>query len=39
METEEYSLFDLWIEKWKDLGEFKIFPIMDSPTKTKQQDK
>lgn len=27
METNDESLFKLWIDKWADYTEFKVFPI------------
>jgi len=33
METDDSELFNLWIEKWSDLVEFEIIPVLDSPTK------
>ena len=33
METDDLELFNLWIEKWSDLVEFEIIPVLDSPTK------
>jgi hypothetical protein len=33
METDNPELFNPWIEQWRDLVEFEIIPVMDSPTK------
>ena len=33
MEADDSELFNLWIEKWSDLVEFEIIPVLDSPTK------
>lgn len=33
MATDDSELFNLWIEKWSDLVEFEIIPVLDSPTK------
>ncbi len=33
METDAPELFNLWVEKWSDLVEFEIIPVLDSPTK------
>lgn len=33
METDDARLFELWSENWKDLVDFEIFPVHDSPTK------
>ena len=30
MEAENQSLFDIWIEQWKDLVEFEIVPVVSS---------
>ena len=30
METDNEALFDLWIERWQDLVEFEIIPILTS---------
>ena len=30
METENPSLFDIWIAQWKDLVEFEIVPVVSS---------
>ena len=30
METDDPSLFDAWIARWKDLGEFEVVPILSS---------
>lgn len=27
METNDQTLFNVWIEKWQDLTDFEIFPI------------
>ena len=32
METEDERLFDAWTERWKDLVDFQIIPVQDSPT-------
>jgi hypothetical protein len=29
METNDPSLFDAWIEQWRDLVEFEIVPVVD----------
>ncbi len=33
METESPELFDRWINNWKDLIDFEIVQVIDSPTK------
>ena len=30
METHDPSLFDEWLSKWADLGEFEILPVIKS---------
>jgi hypothetical protein len=30
METDDPSLFDVWLEQWRDLGEFEVYPVIDS---------
>jgi len=30
METDDPTLFDLWRERWQDLGDFEIYPVIDS---------
>jgi hypothetical protein len=30
MRTDDQALFDIWIESWKDLGHFEIFPVRTS---------
>lgn len=34
MKTDHAELFKLWIEKWQDLVDFEIVPVMPSPTRT-----
>jgi len=34
METDDASLFDTWIERWRDLVDFEVVPVQDSPTKS-----
>ena len=31
METDDPSLFDAWIENWRDLGDFEVLPVIKSP--------
>jgi hypothetical protein len=33
METDDRSLFDAWIEKWKNLTAFEVVEIGEKPTK------
>lgn len=30
METDDPALFEVWRERWKDLGTFEIYPVIDS---------
>ena len=30
METDDPSLFDVWLERWRDLGSFEVFPVITS---------
>jgi hypothetical protein len=30
METDDPSLFEMWLGQWRDLGEFEIHPVIDS---------
>ena len=30
METKDAALFDVWLNKWNDLGEFEIVPVIGS---------
>ena len=32
METDDPSLFPKWIEKWQDLVEFEVIPVVSSET-------
>jgi hypothetical protein len=32
MKTEHAELFRIWIEKWNDLIDFEVVPVMPSPT-------
>lgn len=27
METEDYSLFEIWFQGWNDLVEFEVYPV------------
>ena len=31
METEDRALLDQWIERWSDLTDFEVFPVITSP--------
>ncbi|HVP30326.1 MAG TPA: DUF3303 family protein [Myxococcota bacterium] len=30
METDDPSLFDVWLGHWRDLGEFEVLPVIGS---------
>lgn len=30
METDDPSLFDVWLERWRDLGTFELLPVLTS---------
>lgn len=30
METDDPALFDVWLERWRDLGEFDVHPVVTS---------
>jgi len=30
METDDPSLIDEWLSNWRDLGEFEIYPVLQS---------
>lgn len=30
METEDFALFDEWINNWKDIADFEIIPVITS---------
>jgi Protein of unknown function (DUF3303) len=30
METDDPALFDTWRERWSDLGDFEVYPVIDS---------
>jgi hypothetical protein len=32
METDDPALFEVWLDNWRDLGEFQILPVIDSAT-------
>ena len=38
MQAEKIELFDEWISHWKDLADFEIIPVEDSPTKAVRHD-
>lgn len=38
METEDRKLFATWTAKWRDLVEFMIIPVEESPLKKRESD-
>jgi hypothetical protein len=38
METDHVELFKLWVEKWNDLVDFEVVPVIQSPTKTNKRN-
>jgi hypothetical protein len=38
METDDPSLFDVWIAQWRDLAEFEVVPVIDSATAAARVD-
>jgi Domain of unknown function (DUF3303) len=38
METDDPSLFDDWLDNWRDLGEFEIYPVIDSAEAARRND-
>jgi hypothetical protein len=30
METDDPALFDVWLENWRDLGDFEVLPVISS---------
>jgi hypothetical protein len=30
METDDPTLFDVWLDNWRDLGQFEVYPVIDS---------
>ncbi len=30
METDDPSLFDVWVSRWEGLGEIEVYPVIDS---------
>jgi hypothetical protein len=30
METDDPSLFDIWLQSWRDLGDFDVYPVISS---------
>src|SRR5215210_1729305 len=38
METDDPSLFDEWLDNWRDLYEFQIYPLIDSAQAAQRVD-
>ena len=38
METDDPSLFAVWLDNWRDLGEFEIYPVIDSAEAARRVD-
>jgi hypothetical protein len=38
METDDPSLFDVWLDNWRDLGEFEIHRVIDSAEAARRVD-
>ena len=38
METDDPSLFDVWLDNWRDLGEFEVYPVIDSAEAARRVD-
>ena len=38
METDDPSLFGVWLDNWRDLGEFEIYPVIDSAEAARRVD-
>jgi Domain of unknown function (DUF3303) len=38
METDDPSLFDVWLDHWRDLGEFEIHSVIDSAEAARRVD-
>jgi hypothetical protein len=38
METDDPSLFDEWLDNWRDLGSFEIHPVIDSAEAARRVD-
>ncbi len=36
METDDPGLFDVWRERWQDIAEFEIHPVIDSAEAAKR---
>lgn len=38
METDDPALFDVWLDSWRDLGEFEVYPVIDSAAAASRVD-
>jgi hypothetical protein len=38
METDDPSLFDQWLDNWRDIGQFEIYPVIDSAEAARRVD-
>jgi len=38
METDDPALFDMWLDNWRDLGEFEVYPVIDSAEAARRVD-
>ena len=38
METDDPGLFDVWRERWQDIAEFEIHPVIDSAEAARRVD-
>jgi hypothetical protein len=38
METDDPTLFDVWLDNWRDLGEFEVYPVIDSTAAARRVD-
>jgi len=38
METDDATLFEVWLDNWRDLGHFEIYPVIDSATASGRVD-
>jgi hypothetical protein len=38
MESDDPALFDEWLDNWRDLGEFEVYPVIDSAEAARRVD-
>jgi hypothetical protein len=38
MEADDPALIDVWRERWQDLGDFEIYPVIDSAEAARRVD-